>query len=128
MSNNFFDLSREEQSVLIRQAGNQLDISEMIIEKDLWLCWMLEKIFALPIQMAFKGGTSLSKVFGLIKRFSEDCDVTIDYQNFKPALDLEHINRTQLKKISDELKGNLKIYILETVLPYLHEQTLKSFF
>ena len=69
MSNNFFDLSQEELSTLIRQAGDQLDISDMIIEKDLWLCWMLEQIFALPIQMAFKGGTSLSKVFGLIKRF-----------------------------------------------------------
>lgn len=127
MSNNFFDLSQEERSALIRQAGDQLDISDMIIEKDLWLCWMLEQIFALPIQMAFKGGTSLSKVFGLIKRFSEDCDVTIDYRNFKPELDLEHTNRTQLKKISDELKGKLKTYISETVLPYLHEQTLKTF-
>lgn len=78
MSNNFFNLPQEEQSALIKQAGDQLDISDMIIEKDLWLCWVLEKIFALPVLMAFKGGTSLSKVFGLIKRFSEDCDVTID--------------------------------------------------
>lgn len=44
--------------------------------------------------MAFKGGTSLSKVFTLIKRFSEDCDVTIDYRNFQEEIDLEHTSRS----------------------------------
>ncbi len=127
MSNNFFNLPVEEQSALIKIAGDQFDMPDMIIEKDLWLCWILEKLFALPIQMVFKGGTSLSKVFGLIKRFSEDVDITIDYRNFKPELDLKNTSRTQLKKTSDQLKELLKIYISETVLLYLQEQVSKNF-
>lgn len=127
MSDNFFSLSVDERSALIKKAGDQFDVPDMIIEKDLWICWLLEKICALPIQMAFKGGTSLSKVFGLIKRFSEDCDITIDYHHFKPDLDLKHSSRTQLKKVSEQLKEQLKTYISKTVLPYLREQISKTF-
>ncbi|MBS0357722.1 MAG: nucleotidyl transferase AbiEii/AbiGii toxin family protein [Proteobacteria bacterium] len=123
----FLIISAEEQSALIKKAGNQFDLPDLIIEKDLWVCWLLEKIFALPIQMAFKGGTSLSKVFGLIKRFSEDCDVTIDYRNFKPELDLEHLSKTQIKKVSEQLKEQLKVYVSEVIFPYLQEQISKTF-
>ncbi len=122
MNNDFLKLSVEEQLAFIRQAGEQLDMSDMIIEKDFWVCWLLEKIFTLPVQMAFKGGTSLSKVFNLIKRFSEDCDVTIDYHNFQPNLNLAQLSRSQLKKVSDQLKETLKEYIINTVLPYLKKE------
>ena len=54
----------------------------MSIEKDLWVCWVLEQLFILSVQMVFKESTSLSKVFNNIKRFPEDCDFTIDYQSF----------------------------------------------
>ena len=126
-NNDFFALPVQEQIGLVRQAANQLDIPEMIIEKDLWICWLLETLFKLPIKMAFKGGTSLSKVFGLIKRFSEDCDITIDYRNFKPALNLKGINNTQLKKISLELKTHLRQYVLKTVMPYLKKELTQHF-
>jgi hypothetical protein len=120
MKSNFFNLKATEQTALIKQCASKMDLSEMIIQKDLWVCWLLEKAFALPVQMAFKGGTSLSKVFGLIKRFSEDCDITIDYRNFKPELNLEHSSRTQLK-------SQLNKYISHIIFPYLQEETLKSF-
>ena len=121
MTKSFFHLSVEEKLTLLTQAANQLDLSELILEKDLWMCWLLEKIFSLPIQMAFKGGTSLSKVFNLIHRFSEDCDITIDYRLFNPTLELEHISRSQLKKISEHLKKELKTYVSGIVLPHLQE-------
>lgn len=127
MSNHFFNLLPDEQAALIKKAGDQLDMPDMIIEKDLWVCWLLEKLFSLPIQMAFKGGTSLSKVFNLIKRFSEDCDVTIDYRNFQEEIDLERTSRTQIKKASDRLKEQLKNYIFQTVLPYMKEQVSTAF-
>lgn len=127
MTDNFFTLPAEEQSALIKKAADQLGMSEMIIEKDIWVCWLLEKVFSLPVQMAFKGGTSLSKVFGLIKRFSEDCDITIDYHNFKPELDLENTSRSQIKKASDQLKTQLQAYISETVLPFLKNEIEKTF-
>lgn len=127
MTNSFFNLSHEEQLALIRQASRQFQLSDMMIEKDLWVCWLLEKIFALPVQMAFKGGTSLSKVFSLIQRFSEDCDVTIDYRHFMPPLDFQHLSRTQLKKISEQLKNNLKEYAATVVLPYLQQEITAAF-
>jgi len=127
MSNSFFSLSPKQQLGLIKQAGEQLDMTDVIIEKDLWLCWVLEKLFELPIQMAFKGGTSLSKAFSLIKRFSEDCDITIDYRNFKPTLNLKDISRAQIKKIGGQLKVQLKNYVSQIILPYLQSQVIKSF-
>ena len=78
---------------LIRQAGDKFDIPDIIIEKDFWICWSFGKLFELPEKMAFKGGTSLSKVFGLIKRFSEDVDIIVDYSNFKKDLDFNHTIR-----------------------------------
>jgi hypothetical protein len=52
-----------------------------IVEKDFWVCWTLKELFRLPAigeHLIFKGGTSLSKVFKVIERFSEDIDVSID--------------------------------------------------
>ena len=54
-----------------------------VIEKDFWVCWVLKQLFAdseLRNRLVFKGGTSLSKVFGLIDRFSEDIDLILDWQ------------------------------------------------
>lgn len=125
MKNSFFSLPTEEQAELIKLTGDYFNMPDMIIEKDLWVCWLLEKLFELPIQMAFKGGTSLSKVYGLIKRFSEDCDITIDYRNFQSSLEFENLSRSQLKKVGAQLKKNLKDYVAETILPYLNDQISK---
>tara|TARA_B100000949_G_C14249151_1_gene437262 strand:- start:469 stop:789 length:321 start_codon:yes stop_codon:yes gene_type:complete len=106
MDKSFFNLMIEERQFIISKAAEHMDVSEMVIEKDLWVCWLLEQLFTLPIQMVFKGGTSLSKVFNIIKRFSEDCDITIDYRDFaEKEIDLENTSRSQLKKISERLKN-----------------------
>jgi hypothetical protein len=58
-------------------------MSPAVIEKDFWVCWVLRQLFAEPglkDRMVFKGGTTLSKVFGLIDRFSEDIDLVLDWQ------------------------------------------------
>ena len=51
------------------------------VDKDFWVCWMLRALFSLPHisnRITFKGGTSLSKAWGLIDRFSEDIDLVVD--------------------------------------------------
>jgi len=56
-------------------------MSKAIVEKDFWVCWSLKQLFALPSfgkQLIFKGGTSLSKAYDVIHRFSEDVDLSID--------------------------------------------------
>lgn len=57
MSDSFFNLSLREKQAWISTAAEQMDVSDLIIEKDLWACWVLEQLFSLPIHMAFKGGT-----------------------------------------------------------------------
>jgi hypothetical protein len=60
-------------------------MSQAIIEKDFWVCWSLKQLFALPSfgdHMIFKGGTSLSKAYDVIHRFSEDVDLSLDRAQF----------------------------------------------
>ena len=77
----FIALSEERRRLVCTQAGAQLSLSEVAVEKDFWVCWTLSKLFELPDwgeHLTFKGGTSLSKCWNLIERFSEDIDIVID--------------------------------------------------
>ena len=77
----FVALSEERRRLVCTQAGAQLSLSEVAVEKDFWVCWTLRKLFELPEwgdHLTFKGGTSLSKCWDLIERFSEDIDIVID--------------------------------------------------
>jgi hypothetical protein len=77
----FVRLPRDERHLYFVQAAERLRLSPQIVEKDFWVCWTLRALFALPdlgASLIFKGGTSLSKVYGIIERFSEDIDVSID--------------------------------------------------
>jgi hypothetical protein len=74
-------LSPKQRVELFEQTTQQTGIEAVIIEKDFWVCWTLKELFQLPAMgehLIFKGGTSLSKVFKVIERFSEDIDVSID--------------------------------------------------
>lgn len=76
----FLDLPLNERRELITEAAARRGISAVIIEKDFWVCIVLEKLFQSDFgdHLTFKGGTSLSKAHGLISRFSEDIDLTLD--------------------------------------------------
>lgn len=79
---------------IFQETANRRGLSPLVIEKDFWVCWTLKQMFALPTlgsKLIFKGGTSLSKVFNLIQRFSEDIDVSIcrDYLGFEGDNDPE---------------------------------------
>jgi hypothetical protein len=74
-------LSQRERAELFQRTTQQTGIDVTIVEKDFWVCWTLKELFRLPdigVHLIFKGGTSLSKVFKVIERFSEDIDVSID--------------------------------------------------
>ncbi len=71
-------LAAEERALYWRNYSRRTGIPEFIVEKDFWVCWLLGRIFATPqlgAACVFKGGTSLSKVFHAIDRFSEDIDL-----------------------------------------------------
>lgn len=72
-----------EREALFRNTAAQMGISEAVVEKDFWVCYMLDYLFhrcAWKDHLAFKGGTSLSKAYDLIKRFSEDIDLILDWR------------------------------------------------
>jgi len=80
------DLARRaerDRTELFRAAAQAMRVHEAIIEKDFWVCWVLDYLFQdspWKSTMAFKGGTSLSKAFGAIERFSEDVDLILDWR------------------------------------------------
>lgn len=76
-------LPNEELELIIQNTADKMNISAAIIEKDLWVCVILKYLFSsfkYKDYIVFKGGTSLSKVFKLIERFSEDIDLALDWQ------------------------------------------------
>jgi len=123
MSASFLALTAEERRDILRAAVSNLPFSAEVLEKDIWVCWALQKVFTNPkrLNMAFKGGTSLSKVFNVIERFSEDLDITIDYRNFREELSGTP-SRSSLDKLTDQLRTFVKDYTHCTVLPHLEEQ------
>ena len=71
----YLSLSPEDQRLYCEQAGAELGLLAASVEKDFWVCWILRELFQLPEigeHLTFKGGTSLSKGWGLIHRFSDD--------------------------------------------------------
>lgn len=79
--NPWFDLAKDRQQVLCEEAQARSGIGRVSVEKDFWVCWALRELFGLADwgpQFTFKGGTSLSKAWKLIDRFSEDLDVVIE--------------------------------------------------
>lgn len=74
-------LGQRQRVELFEETSRQSGFDAVIVEKDFWVCWTLKELFRLPAigeHLIFKGGTSLSKVFKVIERFSEDIDVSID--------------------------------------------------
>lgn len=74
-------LTSKQRANLFENAAMKTGMDAVILEKDFWVCWTLQELFRVPVigeHLIFKGGTSLSKVFKIIERFSEDIDVSID--------------------------------------------------
>ena len=76
----FFQLSTAERLEALDLAANTSGLLPHLLEKDIWVVWSLRHLFAGPYtdHLVFKGGTSLSKAYGVIRRFSEDVDLTYD--------------------------------------------------
>ena len=99
--NNFLLLTDDSKRFVVEQTAIREGLSKQVVEKDLWVSTILEIVFTLPYadKLVFKGGTSLSKVWGLIERFSEDIDLAVDRSLF--GFDGELTVR-QIKKLRKE--------------------------
>lgn len=94
------------------------------VEKDFWVCWTLDALFnGLPAggpRLLFKGGTSLSKAFGLISRFSEDIDITVFRTDLGHAVDVAELDALSGKKRRerlDEIRAACQRYIAGDMAP-----------
>lgn len=127
MPRSYFELPQAGQREILDEAFSETGRSPSVIEKDIWLTLVLQLLFAMPGRkaMAFKGGTSLSKVHGVIKRFSEDVDITVDFRGLgceHSVPELLQLSGGKRRKVSDALIAEVGRYTREAILPYLNDQ------
>lgn len=116
----------QERRDILQEAASRLDVVEIIIEKDFWVCWTLKRLFSNPALsscLTFKGGTSLSKAYGMIERFSEDIDLTISRSapllcDGKNPME-EDISGKERARRLETLKENAQRYVEQIILPAL---------
>ncbi len=116
---------------LFSESASRLDMNPVIVEKDFWVCWILKQIFAEPTlhgHLVFKGGTSLSKVYGLIDRFSEDIDLILDWRLLGFGTEQGNdpyeamASKTKQNRVNQEINAKATAYIRETLLGQLNRR------
>jgi len=111
-------ISDAERLELFQQTSSKLGIPIAMIEKDFWVCWVLWKLFGdaeIKEVLRFKGGTSLSKSYNLIERFSEDLDIVLAKELVLGDEALFKSSNTKQRKFSDELSLRSAQYIGTTL-------------
>jgi len=80
--NSIARMQANARAELFAETADHKGLADAIVEKDFWVCWVLKQLFSIASlsgRLLFKGGTSLSKIFHAINRFSEDIDLAVDY-------------------------------------------------
>lgn len=114
----------EDRLAFINEAAARRDVTPIIIEKDFWVCWTLRRLMETPVlrdNLTFKGGTSLSKAYGIIERFSEDIDLTIGRDapmiaDTLPPME-DGISRNERERRTKALKVAAQSYVETVALP-----------
>ena len=123
----------DDQLAYINEAAARRDVAAIIIEKDFWVCWTLRRLVETPglgEHLTFKGGTSLSKAYGIIDRFSEDIDLTIGRsapqieQTMAPMED--GISGKERERRAKDLKAAAQAYVRDTAMPALEAAIEKA--
>ena len=129
----FLSLSRAERLQALRAASDASGRPIHLFEKDVWVVWTLKALFGSPYgsDLAFKGGTSLSKAYGMIQRFSEDVDLTYGIHRLLPEdllaktdagpFDPLPVSASQQQKITKFIKQALPAWVATAVLPHLEK-------
>ncbi|MBB1532882.1 MAG: nucleotidyl transferase AbiEii/AbiGii toxin family protein [Mogibacterium sp.] len=104
-------ISQNDLEEVIKIASLRIGVNEVILEKDYWVCFVLNYLFSKckwKDAFTFKGGTSLSKCFGLIQRFSEDIDLILDWRVIGYRFDEPWLERTNTKQGKFNKESNQK--------------------
>lgn len=116
--NKFLGLSDSQRKSVFESIAHKVGLPAQIIEKDFWVTAILQAVFALPVaeHLIFKGGTSLSKGWKLIERFSEDIDLAID------PIFLGTPEGDLTKKQIKILRKTSSLFVLEQLTPMIREK------
>ena len=122
----YFGLSAADKIDALETAASTLGRPADLLEKDIWVVWALDALFVSPVgeHLVFKGGTSLSKAYRAIDRFSEDVDLTYDIRQIIPDLinnpdNPYPTNRSQARKWTEAVRARLPEWIKTHPLPSL---------
>ncbi|MDI1247745.1 MAG: nucleotidyl transferase AbiEii/AbiGii toxin family protein, partial [Lacunisphaera sp.] len=129
--NSVLRLTPAQRAELFNAAAQKLGIGPVPLEKDFWVCWTLRELFSLPgisDHLIFKGGTSLSKVWRAIERFSDiDVSLSKDWLGFGGASDPEQqeSRKKQSRKL-EELAAACAQKISAKLLPALRARAVTA--
>ncbi|NQD92749.1 nucleotidyl transferase AbiEii/AbiGii toxin family protein [Pseudomonas sp. CrR25] len=124
MPEQFFELPEQDQREALQFAAAQTSRPAHLLEKDLWVVWTLRALFTSTAgqNLTFKGGTSLSKAYKVIDRFSEDIDLSYDIRELIPELtgkaDLPS-TRGEARRWTDRVRRRLPDWIQQAINPVL---------
>lgn len=125
--NTIIQAADDDRRGLFLTAAPRLGTAVQNIEKDFWVCWTLDALFnGMPSdgpRLLFKGGTSLSKAYGLISRFSEDIDITVfraDIGEPTATAELETLSGKQRRIRLERIRNACQHYIAKDMAAQLH--------
>ena len=115
-------INENDRKALFHNTAAKMGMTDAIIEKDFWVCYMLDYLFhrcAWRDNIAFKGGTSLSKAYGLIERFSEDIDLILDWRVLGYGINEPWEERSNTKQdiFNKEANTRAEEFLRNTFLP-----------
>ncbi len=107
-------LAAAERSALFSETAARMRTTPAVVEKDFWVTWVLDRLFQQPELarlLMFKGGTSLSKVYRLTERFSEDIDLILDWRVLGGEDPLAERSKAQQEKLNEAINAQALAYI-----------------
>lgn len=122
MTPRFIDLPEGDRTEILNTLAPEFGRAPEVLEKDFWLCHVLAALFGMPDipAMAFRGGTSLSKVYDVIERFSEDIDVTFRHEELLPETQrIGELSGKKRETLLRELHDRVVALLREVVCPGL---------
>ncbi len=129
--NNIAKINSNDRKALFQNTAAKMGLTEAIVEKDYWVCFMLDYLFhrcQWKHNIAFKGGTSLSKAYSLIERFSEDIDLILDWRvlGYEKDEPWEKRSNTKQDLFNKEANRRTEVFLKDTFMPSIAEDLRKE--
>lgn len=124
-------LDKNDRIVLFSQTAEKMKMHPSIVEKDFWVCFMLDHLFhdcKYKDAFVFKGGTSLSKAYNVIERFSEDIDLILDWRNliYDDSNPWDDRSKTKQDNYNKHINKYAADFYREELVPTLNDELSKK--